>query len=71
MLKDKQMSTVVYYYLETGKSRNFLGIQISKKSFLPHHYIITFIKCYSMSERKNPLFTQSPYYVFSEVLMSK
>ena len=40
MLKDKQMSIVVYYYLETDKSRNFLGIQIPRKSFSSHHYII-------------------------------
>ena len=40
MLKDKQMSIVVYYYLETGKSRNIIGIQISKKIFSYHHYII-------------------------------
>ena len=57
------MSIVVYYYLETGKSRNFLGIQISKKNFFLsslHNYSSNVMQCL---KRENPLL-QSPYFVF-------
>lgn len=68
MLKNKQMSMVVHYQLEINKSRNFLGIQISKLIFFLLVIAKLFTKCYAKFE-KSPLL-QSPYYVSPEVLMS-
>lgn len=70
MLKDKQMSIVVYYYLETGKSRNFLGIQISKVKFFLLVFAKLFTKCYAKCKKKENPLLQSSYYVSPEVLMS-
>lgn len=69
MCKDKQMLIVIYYHLETSKSRNFLGIQISKVNFF-----ILSLQNYSpnvmKNSLKNPTLLHSPYYVSLEVLMS-